>query len=90
MDIRLEGYAIHLRMVVARATIPPPLKAGCAKVAAKAQVAEHGDPAPMDVHFLTACRVDRGLVPLQLSMQQVDLPARLGHLYDGLGVTQST
>lgn len=51
---------------------------------------ERIDPAPMDVHFLTACRVDRGLVPLQLSMQQVDLPARLGHLYDGLGVTQST
>lgn len=90
MTVRLEGDALHLRMAAARATIPPLLKADRAKAGANAQVTEHGNPAPVDVHLLAALRAGRGLVPLQLSMQQVDLPARLGHLYDGLGVTQST
>lgn len=72
---RLEGYVLHLRMTAARTAIPPFLKADCAKTGAKAQVPEHCDPAPMDVHFLAALRAGRSLAPFQFSMQQVDLPA---------------
>ena len=45
-------------MPAARTAVPPLLKADCAKTGAKAQVPEHGDPAPMDVHFLTARRAE--------------------------------
>ena len=69
--VRLERDALHLRVSAVRATIPPLLKADCTKARAKAQVTECGDPAPMDVHFLATRRTMRGLVPFQLSMQQV-------------------
>ena len=75
MTGRLEGDALHLRMPTARTAIPPLLKADCAKTGAKAQVPEHGDPAPVDVHFLTARRAERNLTSFQFSVQQVDLPA---------------
>ena len=90
MVVRLEGNALHLRMPAARTAVPPLLKADCAKTGAKAQVPEHGDPAPMDVHFLTARRAERNLAPFQFSVQQVDLPACLGHLYGGHGVMKSS
>jgi hypothetical protein len=77
-------------VAAARATIPPLLKTDCAEARSKAQVAEHGNPAPVNVHFLAALRAESGLVPFQLSMQQVDLSARLSHLYGGLGVTKSS
>ena len=75
VTFRLEGDALHLRMTAARTAIPPFLKADCAKTGAKAQVPEHGYPAPVDVQFLAALRAGRGLAPFQFSMQQVDLPA---------------
>ena len=75
MSVRLEGDALHLRMSAARTAVPPLLKADCAKAGAKTQAPEHGDPAPVDVHFLTARRTERNLAPFQFTMQQVDLPA---------------
>ena len=83
MAVRPQGDALHLRVAAARATIPLLLKADCAKAGTKAQVVKHGGTAPVDVHSLVTIRAQRGQVPLQLSTQQVDLPARLGDLYDG-------
>lgn len=68
VTVRLEGDALHLRMTAARAAIPPFLKSDYAKARAKAQVPEHSDPAPVDVHFLAALRAERDPVPLQFSM----------------------
>ena len=75
VTVRLEGDALHLRMTAARTAIPPFLKTDCAKAGAKAQMPEHGVPAPVDMHFLSALGAGRGLIPFQFSMQQVDLPS---------------
>lgn len=75
MAVRLKRDVLHLRMTAARAAISPLLKADRTKAGAKAQVTEHGISAPVDVHFLSALRAERTLVPFQLSMQQADLSA---------------